>query len=467
MDSESDCSSNRSTTSATGEPFSFECRLTTTVQELQSLERNIGDPSEFTIWWDTRELVHCEDADRDLLIERLVDALIELFQYFGTNGILWCRLCINFNVFESTLLFLPPLLGIANRHSLFQKIHIASRSIERENTENVFFFPEITMNDRLESLNFMADRCSMTRGDYEALSTLLHTSQKLQDLGLSTLVTDMGLEFICQGLSNSNALKMFGFSCDDLSDVQFTSIISSLQGHCSLRLLSLNSPGSFGGSSSLALQSLLTSLSSLTSFVWEDIYIEQRSQAAETPNMDAIFQGIAQNPSLQYISLGTENDNFGDFMFHRILDTARLCPVLEKVSLGLSYHGNVNMNKNIMDLETVKATKRTTKPITLEMCAPIPEGNILETYMEVLRCHPELRLYFSASHLRSHPHIFNLNWHGRYLLDRPNEPLSLWPLVLEDANSKPAVLYDFLHGPSFAGRLCLTTGKRKFSTLEE
>jgi hypothetical protein len=46
----------------------------------------------------------------------------------------------------------------------------------------------------------------------------------------------------------------------------------------------------------------------------------------------------------------------------------------------------------------------------------------------------------------------DLNWHGRYLLDRGNIPYSLWALVFAKASSKPSVVYEFLKGPGFAAR---------------
>ena len=57
-------------------------------------------------------------------------------------------------------------------------------------------------------------------------------------------------------------------------------------------------------------------------------------------------------------------------------------------------------------------------------------------------------------------HALFRNWHGRYLLDRPNVPLSIWPLVLEKVNDNKAmdedeqanVIYELLNGPAGFGR---------------
>ena len=49
-------------------------------------------------------------------------------------------------------------------------------------------------------------------------------------------------------------------------------------------------------------------------------------------------------------------------------------------------------------------------------------------------------------------HICELNWNGRYMIDRSTTsvPLSLWSLVFERVNGKPSIIYEFLKGPCFA-----------------
>ena len=91
---------------------------------------------------------------------------------------------------------------------------------------------------------------------------------------------------------------------------------------------------------------------------------------------------------------------------------------------------------------------------------------------EILQYHPEVRLSLIKDSFRGtlieqrgryYPmiefwHAFNMNWHGRYLLDRPNVPLSIWPLVLEKVNDndrvqdKASILYGLLQGPAGAQR---------------
>ena len=90
---------------------------------------------------------------------------------------------------------------------------------------------------------------------------------------------------------------------------------------------------------------------------------------------------------------------------------------------------------------------------------------------EVLRYHPEVRLsvadwidkedFDAFEDDESNTkclHLVNLNWHGRYLLDRPKVPLSIWPLVLEGVNfggyttDESSIIYELLKGPAWGGR---------------
>ena len=88
---------------------------------------------------------------------------------------------------------------------------------------------------------------------------------------------------------------------------------------------------------------------------------------------------------------------------------------------------------------------------------------------ELLRCHPEIILPINVLYAFlkdafweeniDFEHFCDLNWHGRYLMDKSaRAPLSLWPLVFEnvnkskECNDKPSVIYELLKGPAFAAR---------------
>jgi len=90
---------------------------------------------------------------------------------------------------------------------------------------------------------------------------------------------------------------------------------------------------------------------------------------------------------------------------------------------------------------------------------------VLKALADMLRYHPEVRLslrdeqdeIIDETHKKYKGkaefwHTVNMNWHGRYLLDRPNVPISIWPSVLEKVNdsvhakNKASTIYELLKG---------------------
>ena len=140
--------------------------------------------------------------------------------------------------------------------------------------------------------------------------------------------------------------------------------------------------------------------------------------------------------------------------------------------LGDNFHINLIHRNNKHDLireediAQVKVMPRLPRPIELHMDKrwKFP----MMRFEEMLRYHPEVRLslrdrstsdiYLFEDNESNIKHIFHMNWHGRYLLDRPNVPLSIWPLVLEKVNDndrvedKASILYGLLQGPAGAQR---------------
>ena len=128
------------------------------------------------------------------------------------------------------------------------------------------------------------------------------------------------------------------------------------------------------------------------------------------------------------------------------------------------------------DLEEVIHMDRLQKPIILQISTGVIKENGA-VITDLLRCHPEIRLkaidprYAFGDNIELE-HSVNLNWHGRYMIDRSAiVPVSLWPLVFENVNTsnrckdkedKSSVIYEFLKGPAFAGRNDSVTGKFRF-----
>ena len=121
------------------------------------------------------------------------------------------------------------------------------------------------------------------------------------------------------------------------------------------------------------------------------------------------------------------------------------------------------------DLAQVKLLPRLPRPIHLDLSEPFQEKMSdfqIKLVADLLRYHPEVRLtlihyMFREGHYGHKTEFWytvDLNWHGRYLLDRPKVPLSIWPLVLEKVNvnrflkDEASVIYGLLKGPAGAGR---------------
>ena len=156
---------------------------------------------------------------------------------------------------------------------------------------------------------------------------------------------------------------------------------------------------------------------------------------------------------------------YGDLVFARLFRILPDCPFLEHIHLD---NDEDNEFVSEEDIAQVKVMPRLPRPIHLEVFA-CSRMKLLE---EVLRYHPEVRLSVSKTWGNEKDfdvfeddesntkcvHLVNLNWHGRYLLDRPNVPLSIWPLVLEKVNfggyatDKSSIIYELLKGPAWGRR---------------
>lgn len=171
-------------------------------------------------------------------------------------------------------------------------------------------------------------------------------------------------------------------------------------------------------------------------------------------NAECIVQGLKKNQSLK--SLTTVDSLYGDLILSRFFQILSHCPNLEYLELW-------EERMTINDLEQVIQMGRLQKPIMLRINDDVVQENT-SVMTELLRCHPEVRLtvynrYETFEDNLELEHIYELNWHGRYMIDGSTRvPLSLWPRVFENVNNskwcddKPSVIYEFLKGPDFAGR---------------
>ena len=162
------------------------------------------------------------------------------------------------------------------------------------------------------------------------------------------------------------------------------------------------------------------------------------------------------------------NPLYGDLSFAKLFRILPDCRLLEDITLSIDMFSE-------QDLAQVKQLPRLPRPINLQL----PERHQfvwsdveLGHLTDLLEYHPEVRVSlmdgFNEDRIGETDeryctkvefwHNVNMNSHGRYLLDRPNVPLSIWPLVLEKVNDndrvqdKASILYGLLQGPAGAQR---------------
>jgi len=190
------------------------------------------------------------------------------------------------------------------------------------------------------------------------------------------------------------------------------------------------------------------------------------------PNM--MLHGIQSSQSLRSLKLQRIMDT--DWSLSGIFEAIRSCPSLGQLEVQ-------DRTVALQDLETLVSMKRFDRPfhIILPVDNYLKEcANAVEVIHGFLSNHPEMRLQRPsivsksarnnrAAHVhaiggvsdrfmdmmedslflsKSFKHIWDFNWHGRYLLHRQDVPLGLWPKVLERATINPSVIYEFLQSPA-------------------
>ena len=216
----------------------------------------------------------------------------------------------------------------------------------------------------------------------------------------------------------------------------------------------------FGESSSQAIENLFTNTTTLHAVFLRHYCFDEEGN--NKLNVENILQGMKQNTTIKSMTL--ENAIYGDLMFSRLFDALHSNHTLEYLFLEiLEYSGSTSRGKQ--DLGQAVQMDRLSRPIKLVLRSESVFNNVQEIE-QLLRSHPEIRLeptgwQYERRRKRKVPtllHCIDLNLYGRYLLDNRNNniPLSLWPIVLENALEKaddgPSIVFEFLKGPGFAAR---------------
>ena len=427
-----------------------------TVDDILALkEMDIQNPRKFTVRYPVWN-------------DHLLDSFIDVFRHFAEKNIFWRKfqLCEmsqhdilqawmrarHEDEFSSVLSqeFVRPLFYVANALNLFSKMAILSCTapLQQGDSETGFLLSGIALNNRLESIELgglLVERSiTLTESDHLALNRVLRTSSCLKELRFSNAVWNVNHPLLRQGLAENGTLTKLHLNFEDctVEGESISNVVTALASHPSLQDLVIWSDERFGDYSP-ALQTLLCSSSTISTLTILPPCGRSNLNNGRFLNTENILNGLRENKSLRRLS--TSKVLWGDLIFSRFFGVLFDCQSLERLDLE-------GMNITTEEVEPVISMERLSKPIELNLNATqIVNGNNFGAIEAVLRSHPEVRLRPHYYHKRV-AHILHLNWCGRYLMDSPNVPLSLWPLVLERASGKPDLLYEFLKGPAFAGR---------------
>jgi hypothetical protein len=387
--------------------------------------------------------------------ESLLRSFIDVFRHFAEREIRWesLELIPREGYFSSnTHYYLRYLLFVANTMNLFQKYDLYVPLVpEGEISELGCILSGITLNTQLKSLAISCPFEIISKGDFRELRNLLKTrTSSLNELTLNGLrITSTELP---QALAANKTLEKLTLNVKG-DDRALATIVEAVANHPRLKELTIHTVNQLGGLSSKALQTLLVSSTPLETLIVQDKNPYTSHDGSGKLNADHILQGLRGNRSLQHLSMKNALD--GDFIFSRFFQVLQsYCPTMERFDL-------LRTKISEQDLQRVVKMDRLKRPIRLQLNRRILKVSTL-TFKQFLCAHPEIRRPWPQSITARTKegmqlqHVWDLNWHGRHLLmdqlQSTAVPLSLWPLVLESANSKPSVMYEFLQGPAFAGK---------------
>ena len=368
--------------------------------------------------------------------------LLGLFSYFYEEGIIWEE--GRFEIDKDNERFVRPLIhAVINTMKIFKNMSL-DFCFHRHITQLSDLCPGLASNTFIQELSITYTG-KKSEKNFLPLNNLLQTNAPcLQTLDISL---PLDYRWILPGLRDNRTLKTIDFYFPmGTTDANMSAIVVAIARNPNLESLTMHfGTKDIGDLTAEAFKTLLTNSTSLRE-------LNLGSSGKKMMNAECIIQGLKTSRSLKRLEVG--NVLTGDLRFTKLFRILPDCPLLECIRLHDSDSDNPILNGK--DLAQVELLPRLPRPIELD--APsIP----LRRLVELLRCHPEVRMphisFYSFAGARR-AHLFHMNSHGRYLLDRPNAPLSIWPLVLEKVNrnkrvkDKSSVIYELLHGPAGCGR---------------
>mmetsp|Transcript_4601 Transcript_4601/g.10877 ORF Transcript_4601/g.10877 Transcript_4601/m.10877 type:complete len:213 (-) Transcript_4601:3098-3736(-) len=206
-----------------------------------------------------------------------------------------------------------------------------------------------------------------------------------------------------------------------------------LAGHSSLRSLHIASHV-FGSSASSAIQELLANSAV------EEILLFTISKEP-TLNLANVINGIAQSTNLNSLKLGGLEP----------FDSPEILPlVFQKGNFKIVELDLESIPDTIFD--AMRAMDRRRNPLVFKLTNRIMLQHSAKL-QQLLEKHPEIRLMpLNMPIDKDFKRLCDSNWFGRYLLDRADVPLALWPSVLGLSGIKHDVIHEMLKGPSLLGR---------------
>lgn len=262
----------------------------------------------------------------------------------------------------------------------------------------------------------------------------MKTTQTLKELRLCEM-TEFDHDLFCEGLVANKSLEQLTLGLDrcNVSDKIIADIISSVAGHPpAVTSFCLFVRDQFGPFSSQSLEELLASTSCLVCLKLYDRGRDEKNKLC----LGQFVSGLRKNDSLK--KLDVHNVFLSDESLSRLF-------------VALAHHSTI---EHLWFWEKT-SRKEFEKIIAMDRGLPKPfrlylDHKIIKDFPihleKMLPAHPEVRPFpFFGKKNATMERIWDLNWHGRYLLMRHNQiPLGIWAQVLEKANKNPCVVHQFL-----------------------
>jgi hypothetical protein len=430
--------------------FSSAHRQDSAAMKAEELKQaNVDD----TATWVNFEL-YC--FDEDIVVEAVRDLFLRAFQNGRHLVCLVIELCTG---------RVDEILHVASALDMFDEIVVASE-LSQHGCWSIS--AAMKFNKRLTKLD-LSGHHAMTREQAAALGAGLITfnSQHFKELRMSMPFADGAITELASGLKKNTSLCSLTTApphCD-LRDAELAELIDAVESHPTLKVLSLG--WNYGGEHALvALGKVLASKScqlERLDFSNQGRYYGDRSilgQGLESTvgrGLELLAQGLQWNESLTSLNLSSSNNLVDTDIDHlgKILATCKL-QTLNLSGNSITYSGLVSLTQNIPG---------SLKSFSLSGNAFSQEEAASHT-LALLEEHPQLwedgfnwEHSISPTHQKIQ-HFKDLNRCGRILLaGDAGIPLSVWPIVLERANTlldseerTPNVMFYLLQGPALMQR---------------